>query len=774
MAVMTAQPPLPLVPEDARPVGTAAAIVEDDVGGGRVFVHGNLVYAWDSDDTAARRLAAVSLMRIKAATQLEVAEAFAVKPATVRRWETRLGDDGVAGLLAERKGPKRKSKLTGDTVAAICRLRAGGVSYRGIAADTGVSVGSVRNALKSTDTEAGTDESCARTGSDAPLPAGPGPAPEIEGEREAGTEVRAERDCPATTSGAVAAPVAAEVPVLADPIPRAAERALARFGLIPAAPPVFTACARAPLAGLLLAVPALVLTGLLQTAHATYGELPNGFYSLDTMLCESVFRALLGEARAEGAARIDPVALGRVLGLDRAPEVKTIRRKIRLLADAGKAGDWIAAMARGQVQARPEQAAVLYVDGHVRAYQGTRPIGKTHVPRLKFPAPATVETWVCDAAGDPLLVVMAEPAASLAAELRRLIPELRATVGDDRRVLVGFDRGGWSPTLFADLDAAGFDTLTWRKGTTADIDQDKFATHSHTDEHGRTHTWRLADTEITLDIADGPRTGEGFAMRQISLFNAAATRQMHILTTRRDLPAAEIRYRMGARWRQENHYRYARIHFDLDSHDTYRAADDDPTRMVPNPAKKPAYQQVEKARRALHSAETTRDRELLAASSPPPGGTTVLTNRILDTINADVHTAEAALDAALAAHQAIPARVPLAEVNPGQQVLDTETKLIHHAIRIAAFNTAQSLARAIATGTGYTRADDEAHSLIRAALAGSGDIIPDRDTLHIRLDPLPAPRHTAAIDELCHALNDTDTVYPGTGLTLRYSIKSHR
>ena len=139
-----------------------------------------------------------------------------------------------------------------------------------------------------------------------------------------------------------------------------------------------------------------------------------------------------------------------------------------------------------------------------------------------------------------------------------------------------------------------------------------------------------------------------------------------------------------------------------------------------------------------------------------------------------MHTAEAALDAAIAAHQAIPARLPLAQVNPGQQVLDTETKLIHHAIRIAAYNTAQSLARAIVTGTGYTRADDEAHTLIRTALTGSGDIIPDHDTLHIRLDPLSAPRHTAAIDELCQALNTTDTVYPGTALTLRYSIKSHR
>ena len=129
---------------------------------------------------------------------------------------------------------------------------------------------------------------------------------------------------------------------------------------------------------------------------------------------------------------------------------------------------------------------------------------------MKFPAPATVETWVSDAAGDPLLVVMAEPAASLAGELRRLIPELRATVGDDRRVLVGFDRGGWSPTLFADLNAAGFDTLTWRKGATADIDEHQFTEHTHTDEHGRTHTWALADTVIELDIADGPRQGEVF------------------------------------------------------------------------------------------------------------------------------------------------------------------------------------------------------------------------------------------------------------------------
>jgi hypothetical protein len=98
-------------------------------------------------------------------------------------------------------------------------------------------------------------------------------------------------------------------------------------------------------------------------------------------------------------------------------------------------------------------------------------------------------------------------------------------------------------------------------------------------------------------------------------------------------------------------------------------------------------------------------------------------------------------------------------------------KLIHHAIRIAAYNTTRSLARAIVTDTGHAR---EAHTLIRTALAGSGDIIPDHHTLHIRVDPLAAPRHTAAIAELCQALNTTDTVDLGTTLTLRYSVKSHR
>ncbi|WP_211883317.1 putative transposase, partial [Pseudarthrobacter albicanus] len=265
-----------------------------------------------------------------------------------------------------------------------------------------------------------------------------------------------------------------------------AERAAA--GVLECAAPVFAPAARIPHAGLFLAFPALERSGLLKCAKATYGSLPNGFYGMETILVDAVLRALAGESRAEGATRFNPEDLGRILGLDRAPEVKTIRRRIAQLAETGKAPELIAALAAHHLNpAGPggeNLAAVLYVDGHVRAYQGTKKIGKLYSTRLKFPVPATEETWVSDANGSPVFLVMAEPGASLAAGLRRLLPELRKAVGDDRRVLVGFDRGGWSPALFQHMAEAGFDPLTWRKGKTEDIDEALFTEVSHGEDHG--------------------------------------------------------------------------------------------------------------------------------------------------------------------------------------------------------------------------------------------------------------------------------------------------
>src|SRR5260221_408270 len=120
--------------------------------------------------------------------------------------------------------------------------------------------------------------------------------------------------------------------------------------------------------GLLLALAALGRAGLLGCARAVYGRMRNGFYGLQAMLILLVFLALLREPRAEGATRISPAALGRVLGLDRAPEVKTIRRKLGELAGAGRAAELQMALARHHAAARPDTLGFCYTDGHTRAY----------------------------------------------------------------------------------------------------------------------------------------------------------------------------------------------------------------------------------------------------------------------------------------------------------------------------------------------------------------------------------------------------------------------
>jgi hypothetical protein len=730
MAGMLTQLPLPLLPAGAAEIAPGVGLVTGDDGGGLVSVHGLATFAWDAGDEAGRRLAAVQLVRLRAVSQARAAAAFGVDPVTVWRWDQALAAGGVAGLVPSRRGPKGASKLTPQLAERIAGLDAAGATLGEIAAATGVSTFSVRNALGRV---------------------------------------------PSAGRGAADGAAAGEpLPVLPDPVPRDGERALARWGLLgEGAVPVFTPGARYPLAGLLVALPALEGTGLVQAAREVYGQLKDGFYGLTATLLTLVFLALAGEPRAEGATRVPPAALGRVLGLDRAPEVKTIRRKLGELAAAGKAADLIMALARRHAAARPDTLGFLHIDGHARVYYGTRTVQKTHVARLKFPAPATMETWVTGQDGDPVFMVVAEPSDSLAGELRRLLPQLRQVVGQGRRVTVCFDRGGWSPALFADITGAGFDLLTWRKGPAPDLPAEEFTTVTCTDDRGRAHKYDLAETTVELGISEGPRKGQTVTLRQVTRLvpaKAGATRQIHTLTSRDDLAAGEVCWRLTSRWREENYFRYARTHFALDALDSYAAAPDDPDRKVPNPAKKIAAARVRQAEAAAQAAEAARDAALLQLRSPAPGQAAWISNQVINALDAPVEAAWHELEEADRAAASVPARVPLGTLAPDMVRLDAETKQITHAIRMAAYNAETALARAL--DGHYARAGDEAYALIREALTISGDIQPGPGELVIRLDPLTAPRRTQALAALCDQLTAAGACYPGTDLVLRYEVKS--
>lgn len=218
----------------------------------------------------------------------------------------------------------------------------------------------------------------------------------------------------------------------------------------------------------------------------------------------------------------------------------------------------------------------------MRAYQGTKKVGKQYSTRLKFPVSATMETWVADANGVPVFMVMAESSTSLIGELRRLVPMLRTMVGDGHRVMIGFDREGWSPKLFHELIAAGFDPLAWRKGKITDLNEKQFAQQVFTTQFGSKHSYdQVADTYVELSYGTGSKETR-FSMWQVSRIVAAgkqvreasggktATRQIHLLTGNTNLPAAQLLHLLSARWRHENYFRYTSQHFALNAHDTYR------------------------------------------------------------------------------------------------------------------------------------------------------------------------------------------------------------
>jgi len=291
MAAMLIQAPLPWLPGDAAEIAPGTGLVTGPDGGGVVWVHGLVTFAWDGGDEAGRRLAAVQLVRLRAASQRQVAAAFGTDPVTVWRWDRALREDGVAGLVPARKGPRGPSKLTPELAARIRELDARGKNLTVIAAECEVSTFTVRTALGRVPARRAQD----------PAAAGDAPGQEPAGEEPVGQEAAAGEPAAADM------PAGGELlPVLPDPVSRDGERALARFGLLgEGAAPVFIPGARYPLAGLLLALPALEDTGLLECARTVYGRLRNGFYGLDTMLVLGVFQALLREPRAEGATRAE-------------------------------------------------------------------------------------------------------------------------------------------------------------------------------------------------------------------------------------------------------------------------------------------------------------------------------------------------------------------------------------------------------------------------------------------------------------------------------------
>jgi transposase len=695
-----------------------------------VLVAGLPLAQYTVGDRMAEAHAMVSLVDQGWADQDDVARAFGCSTRTLRRHQRRHEDGGLAALGRPGGYPKGRRRLSSSRGRSVLKLKTEGMSNRRIAVRLGVTENAVRKSLR-------------RLGWTEP--------PLIQA------------TLPLPTSGAhpnlsAFSGLPLGRPAHDDPADRRFDRLMACLGLLDDADPMFRPGTRVHGAGVLLAIPAVVGSGVLAAAQEVYGTIGPAFYGLRTTVVALILMALLRIKRPEGLKERSPHDLGRILGLDRAPEVKTLRRKLARLAGLGAASGFGHLLARRRVETRGASMGFLYIDGHVRVYHGKHTLPKAHVARMRLSLPATTDYWVNDKRGEPLFVVTAEANAGLVRMLPPLLEEVRGLVGE-RRVTVVFDRGGWSPALFQKLIAQGFDILTYRKGRSRRVPASQF----------RKYTRRFAGRVVTYVLSDrGIRLLEGkLRLRQVTRLSDDG-HQTPIITSRRDLTAIEVAYRMFERWRQENFFKYLREEFALDALAEYAVEPADPAREVPNPVRRRLDERIRRAREALFKIPS--EYGLRALVNPEKKRPTMRGFKIAHAdIAREFREAADRLRSLEQKRAAVPKRLPVGKIVQGPVVkLAAERKLLTNLFKMLAFQAESELVGQIRPH--YRRAEDEGRTLIQSILAAPADISLSSGGLRILVHPLSSAHRTRALAALCDDLNRVAVCFPGTRLRLRYGV----
>ena len=718
-----------------------------------ISVHGVVFSHYSIKDRTAEAYAMVLLFESGYADQNDIARCFGYSARSLRRYQERLRAGGL-GALARPRGRPSGHKKTQKRDQTILRLKTKGMSNRWIAGRLGLSETAVRKSL------------CRLGWKSDPHPEPNLPfLPDSQAKRATVTVSKlieippsAAEQLPRQRLQFLTDSVTKSLD--ANPLDRSMDRLLAAMGLLDDALPVFASARSLPRAGVLLAIPTLVASGLLSTAEKIYGSLGPAFYGLRTTLVAYVLLALLRIPRPEALKEYPPGELGRIVGLDRMPEVKTLRRKLARLASLKGSYQLGREIARQRIAERGKVLGFLYIDGHVRAYHGKHTIPKAYVTRMHLAAPASTDYWVNDQRGDPLFVVTADANAGMTRMLMPVLREVRALLGPRRHSTIVFDRGGWSPKLFQDLLAMGFDLLTYRKGRTRHIAEKRFTWHKARLD-GRPVRYRLHDQPVRF------LKGK-LRLRQVTRLTETG-HQTPMVTSRWDLRAIVVAHRMFERWRQENFFKYLREEYLIDALVDYQVEPDDPNRSVPNPARKALEKEIRTVR--VHLRKLRQSYGATAIDYVQGRTRTVVRFEIAEEIiRKKINKTTDRIKKLKVRCESLPARVPLADARKGQEAvkLSTERKHLTNVLKMVAYQIESDLVELIRPE--YKRVEDEGRTFIQTVLQDTADIEPKVDQLRITLAPLSSPHRSRVLETLCDVLNKTNTLFPGTQLRMRYSV----
>jgi len=550
---------------------------------------------------------------------------------------------------------------------------------------------------------------------------------------------------------------------------RADERTAAAFGLVQSAATRFEACSDVSFGGLLAGLPALCANGLFSGIDR-HLKLPAGFYSCLHILLILGFMALARIRRPEGLRHVPPGELGKCIGLDRAPEVRTLREKVTLMAGTGNPDAWMKELAKAWMDDDPDQAGYLYIDGHVRVYHGEKAkLPKRFVSRQRLCLRGTTDYWINDALGRPFFVVSKAVTSGLGdAILNDIVPELLSAVPDQptdeqlaanprlHRFIMVFDREGSNSSLLQPLWEKRIAAITYRKNVKDVWPVQDFLPTKIIMPDGSPSTLKLASRETAL-------TKNGtFMVKEVRCLTNS-NHQTAIISTAHELDMVSIAGRMFSRWCQENFFAYMMQHYDIDGLLQYGSEDIPGTQQVVNPAWRQLDKAISRTRHQLRGLQAT----LGAFPAVMDEATIQKHAETLETTQA----VQADLDALKIQRKATVRKVSLDSLPPEErstQLLPLNKQLTD-TVKMIAYRAETALVIILRR---HLAKEDEARALIRELFISSAELIPDESakTLSVKIHRMASPTHDRAIAALLEELNQLNFCHPETGCRFIYSL----
>lgn len=556
---------------------------------------------------------------------------------------------------------------------------------------------------------------------------------------------------------------------------RSEERVSASIGQLKKAETRFETNQDVSMGGVLLALPALLANGILRHVKKHY-TLPYGFYSIHQIFLTLAFMVLLRLKSPENLRNIAPGEFGKLIGLDRVPEVKTLRKKLDILSSQKQAYTWSAELSKDWMEYNPDAAGTLYIDGHIKTYYGKQTkLPRRYVSRQRLCLRGMSNYWVNDYLGAPFFVInkalnkglLSVLESDVISRLLKDVPnqptekQLKSN-HDLYRFMLVFDREGYSPSFFKLMWEKRIACCTYRKFVKDEWDISEFENIDIKLSNGETEEVKLAERGVFL--------GKKIWLREIRKLTGSG-HQTSIVTTDFIHDKAYIAPQMFTRWCQENFFKYMSEHFGIDRLIDYQTEDIDATASVVNPEYRRIEYKIKSTaaklgRRKVKLFGKTRD---LSKSEFELNKTFKNNAELLEEIEFFEHE----LTQLKEIRKGLKRHVTIAELPESEKFksLAKDKKLIIDTVKMIAYRAETAMVGMIRK---YMSRKDDARALLRQVFKTDADIKADYENniLEVSLHHLTNKASDVIIKKLCVQINDTETIYPGTKLKLFVKLGS--